>query len=99
MTRKTSKGFASDNELGPSTESRKRVEVASWPELADEDRWSIELLEELLESNEQTPEELCARAAELRESCQEEKLPGIRDGTLAVADRYEQAARRAAERG
>lgn len=62
-----------------------------WPELADEDRWTIELMEELLESTDQAPEELHARAAELREAARESDS-GQRDAALALADRYDQAA-------
>ena len=62
-----------------------------WPELAGEDRWAIELMEDLLESSEQEPDELRIRAAELRKAA-EEGDPGQRAAALALADRYDQAA-------
>lgn len=65
--------------------------VRPWPEVhSDEDRWSIELMEELLETTEQTPQQLRARAAELR--AEAEQTTFGRDGLLALADRYELAA-------
>lgn len=63
-----------------------------WPEIADEHRWSIELMEELLEQTEQPPRELSARAEELRAQAAQTDIEGYRDAALALADRYEQAA-------
>lgn len=63
-----------------------------WPEIPDEQRWSIELMEELLEQTEQPPRELSARAEELRTQAAQTDIEGYRDAALALADRYEQAA-------
>lgn len=49
-------------------------------------------MEELLADNSQTPEELQARAKELRVEAAETDIKGIRDAVLALAERYEQAA-------
>jgi hypothetical protein len=63
-----------------------------WPDLPEEQRWSIELMEELLEQTEQPPRELSARAEELRAQAAQTDIEGYRDAALALADRYEQAA-------
>ena len=66
--------------------------VHPWPDIPDEQRWSIELMEELLEQTEQPPRELSARAEELRAQAAQTDIEGYRDAALALADRYEQAA-------
>lgn len=63
-----------------------------WPPLPEEDRWAIELMEQLLGDSSQTPEQLRARATELRAEAEETDIQGIRDATLILAQRYEQAA-------
>jgi len=63
-----------------------------WPDVPEEHRWSIELMEELLELTEQPPRELSARAEELRAQAAQTDIEGYRDAALALADRYEQAA-------
>lgn len=63
-----------------------------WPDVPREHRWSIELMEELLEQTEQQPRELSARAEELRAQAAPTDIDGYRDAALALADRYEQAA-------
>jgi hypothetical protein len=63
-----------------------------WPDVPEEHRWSIELMEELLEQTEQPPRELSARAEELRAQAAQTDIDGYRDAALALADRYEQAA-------
>jgi hypothetical protein len=63
-----------------------------WPEVRDEDRWAIELMEDRLEKTRQSPTELRARAVELRAEAQQTDMTGIRDATLALAARYEQVA-------
>lgn len=63
-----------------------------WPDIPDEQRWSIELMEELLEQTEQPARELSARAEELRAQAAQTDIEGYRDAALALADRYEQAA-------
>jgi hypothetical protein len=63
-----------------------------WPEVRDEDRWAIELMEDRLENTRQSPAELRARAVDLRAEAQQTDMIGIRDAALALAERYEQAA-------
>lgn len=63
-----------------------------WPEVLDEDRWIIELMEERLNNTRQTPAELRARADELRAEAQQTSVRGVRGAALALADRYEQVA-------
>jgi len=65
-----------------------------WPDIPDEHRWSIELMEELLADTEQTPRELRTRARQLRGEAEASEFKGQRDAALALADRYEQAAAR-----
>jgi len=69
-----------------------QMAVHPWPDIPDEHRWSIELMEELLEQTEQPPRELSARAEELRDQAAQTDIEGYRDAALALADRYEQAA-------
>jgi hypothetical protein len=63
-----------------------------WPDIPD--RWPIDLMEELLADTEQTPDELRARARQLRGQAEASEFEGQRDAYLALADRYEQAATR-----
>lgn len=63
-----------------------------WPEVRDEDRWAIQLMEERLEKTRQSPAELRARATELRAEAQRTDISGVRDAVLAIAERYEQLA-------
>ncbi len=63
-----------------------------WPALPDEDRWAIELMEELLQDDSQTPEGLRTRARELRAEAAETDIEGMRTAALVLAERYEQAA-------
>ena len=63
-----------------------------WPDVPKEHRWSIELMEELLEQTDQPPRELSARAEELRSQAAQTDVEGYRDAALALADRYEQTA-------
>ena len=63
-----------------------------WPDIPDEQRWSLELMEERLEQTTQPPRELSARAEELRAQAAQTDIEGYRDAALALADRYEQAA-------
>jgi hypothetical protein len=63
-----------------------------WPDLPDEQRWALELMEERLEQTSQAPQELSARAEELRTQAAETEIKGFHDAALALADRYEQAA-------
>jgi hypothetical protein len=71
-----------------------RVEsMHPWPPLAEEDQWLIGLMEELLADGFHTPDELRARAKELREEARGERFEdGYLHAVLALADRYEAAA-------
>jgi len=64
----------------------------SWPDIPDEQRWALKLMEERLEQTAQPPRELSARADELRAQAAQTDITGYRDAALALADRYEQAA-------
>jgi hypothetical protein len=64
----------------------------SWPDVPDEQRWSLELMEERLERTAQPPRALSARAEELRAQAAQTDVAGYRNAALALADRYEQAA-------
>jgi hypothetical protein len=63
-----------------------------WPDIPDEQQWSLELMEERLERTSQSPRELSARAEELRAQAVQTDIEGYRDAALALADRYGQAA-------
>lgn len=63
-----------------------------WPDVPDEQRWALELMEERLQRTSQPPQELSARAGELRAQAAKTDIKGFRDAALALADRYEQAA-------
>lgn len=63
-----------------------------WPDIPDEQRWSLELIEERLERTTQPARELSARAEELRAQVAQTDIEGHRDAALVLADRYEQAA-------
>ena len=63
-----------------------------WPEMADADQWLIALMEQLLDETSQSPEQLHARARELRDEAARTEIDGYRTAALALADRYEQAA-------
>jgi ribosomal protein L17 len=63
-----------------------------WPDIPDEQRWSLELMEERLERTAQPARELSARADELRTQAAQTDIEGYREAALALADRYEQAA-------
>ena len=63
-----------------------------WPEVLEEDRWLIEEFEHDLRESLQSPEELRARASELRQQAKSTEIRGIREASLALAERYEEAA-------
>ena len=63
-----------------------------WPEVPEEQRWALELMEERLEQTSQPPQQLSARAGELRAQAEATEIKGFREAALALADRYEQAA-------
>jgi hypothetical protein len=63
-----------------------------WPDVPEEDRWALELMEQRLEDNWQSAEQLLARAKELRVEAAGTEIKGTRDAALALAARYEAAA-------
>lgn len=63
-----------------------------WPALRDEDRWLTAVMEERLRMSERSPDEMRARARELREQAEQSDIKGVRDAALALAERYEEAA-------
>jgi hypothetical protein len=66
--------------------------TAGWPALRDKDRWLPEGMERRLRESRQSPEEMRARAHELRVEAQRSDVKGIRDAKLALAAQYDQAA-------
>jgi hypothetical protein len=66
--------------------------VRPWPEVLEEDKWLIELMEERFEKTPLSPEELRARAAELRRQADETDMTAFREMALALAERYEETA-------
>jgi hypothetical protein len=63
-----------------------------WPEVLTGHEWTIEAMEERLEQTAQAPEELSARAAELRAQAAETDIDGFKTAALALAERYDEAA-------
>lgn len=63
-----------------------------WPTLRDKDRWLTAAMDERLRTSEQNPDEMRARARELREQAEQSDVKGVRDAALALAERYEEAA-------
>lgn len=63
-----------------------------WPDVGAEGRWAVELMEELLEDTDQSPEGLAARARELRAEAAATGIDAHRRAALALADRYDAAA-------
>jgi hypothetical protein len=68
------------------------MDVRAWPALQDEDRWLTDAMERRLRDSTQSAEQLRARARDLRAEAEQTDVRGIRDATLALAERYEQAA-------
>jgi hypothetical protein len=66
--------------------------VRPWPKVAEEDQWIIELMEERFEKTPLSPEQMRARAKELRAQAEGAPAGGDKDARLALADRYEEAA-------
>lgn len=66
--------------------------VRPWPNVAEEDQWVIELLDERFEKTPLSPEQMRARAKELRTQAERGPAGGDKDARLALADRYEEAA-------
>lgn len=68
------------------------MSVRPWPSLREEDRWLTEAMEERLSDSGMSPDELRARAQELREQAAQSEVDGAREAALALAERYEQEA-------
>lgn len=66
--------------------------VRPWPDVSEEDRWLIELMDERFQKTGKSPEQLQARAKELRAEAAQTDIEGVRAAALALADRCEQAA-------
>src|SRR5207244_9583377 len=77
---------------GPARKLGPMASVRPWPKIAEEDQWLIELMEERFEKTSQSPEQLRARAEELRQEADQTDIPAYRDAALALADRYDLAA-------
>jgi hypothetical protein len=54
-----------------------------WPGVPEEHRWVIDLMEERFERTSQSPDELIARAEELRREAAQTEFQGIRDAAIA----------------
>ncbi len=67
-----------------------------WPTVPDRHRWVIDAMDERLDATDLTPEELTARAQELRAEARDSAVDGYRDAALSLAERYEQTASRLA---
>jgi len=76
----------------PTRRYNHRVSTSPWPSLRDEDRWLIAAMEDQLRDSTQSPEQLQARAGELRAQAEQSDIKGVRDASLALAGRYEDAA-------
>ncbi len=68
------------------------MDVRPWPTLPDQDQWLTDAMERRLRESTQSPEQLRARASELRAEAEQGEVQGIRDAALALAERYEQTA-------
>lgn len=73
------------------------VTTRPWPSLRDEDRWLTDAMEGRLGESRQSPEDMRARARELRAEAdrtdiKRTDIKGMREAKLALAGRYEQAA-------
>ena len=66
--------------------------VRPWPQLLEEDKWLIGLMEERFEKTPLSADQLRARAAELRQQAADPHLCVSREMALALAERYEAAA-------
>ena len=67
-----------------------------WPAVPDRHRWVIDAMDERLDATDLPPEELTARAQELRAEARDSVADGYRDAVLSLAERYEQTASRLA---
>lgn len=63
-----------------------------WPSVEDEDAWLIDAFEEQIARGDRSPDQLRQRARELRQQAADSDFKGMRDASLAMAERYEAAA-------
>lgn len=68
------------------------MKAHAWPDVPENLKWTLELMEERLERTSQSPRELAGRAKELRDQAAHTDIKGFRDAAVALADRYEEAA-------
>jgi hypothetical protein len=68
------------------------MSAGAWPDLRSEDRWLTHAMEERLHTSAQSPDEMRARARELRVRAEQSDAKGVRDAALALAERYEEQA-------
>lgn len=66
--------------------------IRPWPSLREEDRWLTTTMEERLSDSTMSPDDMRARARELREQADASDIDGVRKAALALAERYEHEA-------
>ena len=66
--------------------------ASPWPDLHEEDRWLTAAKDEQLSNSTQSAAELRARAQELRAQAEHSDIQGVREASIALAERYEEAA-------
>ena len=76
----------------PTRRYNQGVSTSPWPSLHDEDRWLLAAMDDQLRDSTHSPEQLQARARELRAQAEQSDIKGVRDASLALAGRYEDAA-------
>lgn len=65
-----------------------------WPALRDEDHWLTAAMEKRLSAGTRSPDQMRARAHELRAQAGQSDIKGFCDAALALAERYEEGAAR-----
>ena len=63
-----------------------------WPDVDEHGEWAIAALERQLNEEWRSAASLRARADELRAQAQTLEIPAMREATLLIAERYEEAA-------
>jgi hypothetical protein len=92
-------GYVDLREIAPATLVEfilKKLEVTPWPVVPDDQRWVLDLMDERLQETTQSPDELRARAEELRSEAERTEIDGFREAAISLAEHYEQAAARLA---
>lgn len=64
-----------------------------WPELEEEDRWLTDVVAQQITHSDMSPDELRNRARELRQQATDTDIDGMQHASLALAERYEAAAK------